>query len=439
MSITGEPGRGPMRVGIPIDDLTAGNLLALGCMMALFDRERTGVGRWVTTSLLEAQIFMLDFQASRWLMEKEVAGQAGNDHPTGIPTGVFPTSDGHINIAASLVARVHPLLRGDRASRTGWSDPEWKTQVGRSKHRKAINAAIGEITKTKPSNHWIELFEANGIPCGPIYSIDQVFADPQVKHLGMATKMNSPYVGETEVVASAINISGFSKAIRPLHAGCRRASGRDPEERRLHRCRDRRHATEREPSDMLPDNAETKEYAGGKMLAAKDDGVGLITFNQPEKRNAMSMEMWTGLGEILDEFAADDTVSVVILTGAGDKAFVSGADISQFEKNRNNADAQKEYDRATGVGRGKLHQLQEADHRAHPWLLHGRRPGDRDGDRPADRIDGQPVRHSGGSAVDRLRAGRGEAADRPGGAGARADDPLHGKTDRRGRRRNGSA
>ena len=101
MSITGLPGQGPVRVGIPIDDLTAGNLLALGIMMAIFDRERTGVGRWVTTSLLEAQIFMLDFQASRWLIAKEVAPQAGNDHPTGIPTGVFPTSDGHINIAAS--------------------------------------------------------------------------------------------------------------------------------------------------------------------------------------------------------------------------------------------------------------------------------------------------------------------------------------------------
>src|SRR6266581_2957516 len=101
MSITGLPGQGPVRVGIPIDDLTAGNLLALGCMMALYDRERTGVGRWVTTSLLEAQIFMLDLQGSRWLIEKEVAGQAGNDHPTGIPTGVFPTSDGNINIAAS--------------------------------------------------------------------------------------------------------------------------------------------------------------------------------------------------------------------------------------------------------------------------------------------------------------------------------------------------
>jgi enoyl-CoA hydratase len=110
---------------------------------------------------------------------------------------------------------------------------------------------------------------------------------------------------------------------------------------------------------MLPDNAETREFAGGKMLAAKDDGVGLITFNQPEKRNAMSMEMWTGLGDILDEFAEDSSVSVVIMTGAGNKAFVSGADISQFEKNRNNANAQEEYDRATGVGRTKFYAFKK--------------------------------------------------------------------------------
>jgi crotonobetainyl-CoA:carnitine CoA-transferase CaiB-like acyl-CoA transferase len=213
MSITGEPGRGPMRVGIPIDDLTAGNLLAMGCLMALYDRERTGVGRWVTTSLLEAQIFMLDFQASRWLMENEVAGQAGNDHPTGIPTGVFPTADGHINIAASS-SRVFTRFC-QAIERPDWLEKEgWKTQVGRSKDRKAINEAISEITRTKPSNHWIELFEGAGIPCGPIYTIDQVFADPQVKHLGMATKMSSPYVGDSQIVASALNISGFSKAIR---------------------------------------------------------------------------------------------------------------------------------------------------------------------------------------------------------------------------------
>lgn len=101
----------------------------------------------------------------------------------------------------------------------------------------------------------------------------------------------------------------------------------------------------------------TTSYAGGKMLAARDGGIGLVTFNQPEKRNAMSMEMWLGLGEILAEFEADDTISVVVLSGAGDKAFVSGADISQFEKNRNNADTQKEYDRVTGIGRERFHNF----------------------------------------------------------------------------------
>jgi formyl-CoA transferase len=213
MSITGMPGQGPVRVGIPIDDLTAGNLLALGIMMAIFDRERTGVGRWVTTSLLEAQIFMLDFQASRWLIANEVAPQAGNDHPTGIPTGVFPTSDGHINIAASS-GRVFARFC-EAIGKPEWKDkPDWKDQKSRSAHRKEINAAIGEVTKHKPAEYWIELLEGAGVPCGPIYSIDQVFADPQVKHLGMATKMHSPVIGDADVVASAISITGFSKDIR---------------------------------------------------------------------------------------------------------------------------------------------------------------------------------------------------------------------------------
>ncbi len=213
MSITGAPGGGPMRVGIPIADLTAGNLLALGVMLALFDRERSGVGRWVTTSLLEAQVFMLDFQASRWLMAGEVAGQAGNDHPTGIPTGVFPTSDGHINIAASS-ARLWERF-ADTIGRPDWKDvPEWQNQKGRSTHRAAINAAISEETRHKPSEHWIELFEAAGIPCGPINTIDKVFADPQVQHLRMARPVHHPRLGEEMLVASALNITGFSKDIR---------------------------------------------------------------------------------------------------------------------------------------------------------------------------------------------------------------------------------
>jgi enoyl-CoA hydratase len=106
--------------------------------------------------------------------------------------------------------------------------------------------------------------------------------------------------------------------------------------------------------DTMVSGGVSVEYAGGRMLAAKEDGIGLITFNQPEKRNAMSVEMWVGLGEILDEFAEDSSVRVVILSGAGNKAFVSGADISQFDKLRSNADAQQEYDRMTGVGRKKF-------------------------------------------------------------------------------------
>ena len=213
MSITGLPGQGPVRVGIPMDDLTAGNLLAFGVMTALFERERTGVGRWVTTSLLEAQVFMLDFQAARWLLAGEVAGQAGNDHPTGIPTGVFPTSDGHINIAASS-ARLWERFC-DAIGQPDWkAKPGWNSQKGRSDDRRAINAAISEITRHQPAEHWIELFEEAGIPCGPINTIDRVFADPQVRHLQLARPVHHQRLGEQLLVASPLNLSGVPKDIR---------------------------------------------------------------------------------------------------------------------------------------------------------------------------------------------------------------------------------
>jgi len=202
-----------VRVGIPIADLTAGNLLALGVMIALFERNTTGVGRWVHTSLLEAQIFMMDFQCTRWLMAKEVAKQAGNDHPTGIPTGVFPSSDGHFNIAAAS-SRVFGRMC-DAIGHPEWKDkPEWDTAAKRSADRKAINAAISEITRTKPAAHWVEVFEAAGVPCGPIYTMDQVFADPQVRHLGMAAPVTSEKRGTFSLVASPINMDGLPRKIR---------------------------------------------------------------------------------------------------------------------------------------------------------------------------------------------------------------------------------
>jgi crotonobetainyl-CoA:carnitine CoA-transferase CaiB-like acyl-CoA transferase len=216
MSITGEPGRGPMRVGIPIADLTSGLLLAQGIILALYNRERTGKGQWVHTSLIEAQIFMLDFQASRWLMKGEVAKQAGNDHPTGIPTGVFPTSDGHINIAASgqnLWKRCAAALGAPELV----DHPEHVTPALRSQNRKAVNERIGAITKTKPSAYWLEAMNKAGVPCGPINTIDKTFAEPQVKHLGIARAVKHPKLGDIKVVGQPINLSDAPqpKELRP--------------------------------------------------------------------------------------------------------------------------------------------------------------------------------------------------------------------------------
>jgi crotonobetainyl-CoA:carnitine CoA-transferase CaiB-like acyl-CoA transferase len=185
MSITGAPGEGPMRVGIPVADLTAGLFCAMGILTALLEREVSGEGQWVQTSLLQAQIFMLDFQAARWLMEKEVAKQAGNDHPTSIPTGVFKTSDGYINIATTG-GRIWQRFAEALGAPDLPNRPEYATGPDRSKNRKQLNAEINKLTEKKSSEAWVKEFNAAGVPCGPIYSIDQMFADAQVQHLGIA-------------------------------------------------------------------------------------------------------------------------------------------------------------------------------------------------------------------------------------------------------------
>ena len=185
MSITGAPGEGPMRVGIPVADLAAGLFCAMGILTALLEREISGEGQWVQTSLLQAQIFMLDFQAARYLMEKDVAQQAGNDHPTSIPTGVFKTSDGYINIATTG-GRIWQRFAETLGAPDLPNRPEYLTGPDRSNNRKQLNAEINKLTEKKTSEAWVKAFNAAGVPCGPIYSIDQVFADAQVQHLGMA-------------------------------------------------------------------------------------------------------------------------------------------------------------------------------------------------------------------------------------------------------------
>ncbi len=206
MSITGAPGAGPMRVGIPVADLTAGLFAAMGILTALVEREKSGQGQWVQTSLLQAQIFMLDFQAARWLVEGEVAPQVGNEHPTSIPTGLFPTADGAVNIAVS--GEVIWRRFAEAMGHPEWiEDARYANQYKRKENRDALNAAIAQVTKTWASNELVEMLIEAGVPSGPANRIDEVFADPQVKHLGIAAEIDTLPFGATRLVGQPVALS----------------------------------------------------------------------------------------------------------------------------------------------------------------------------------------------------------------------------------------
>ena len=188
-------------------------------LAALHEREVSGEGQWVHTSLLEAQIAMLDFQASRWTIAQEVAPQAGNNHPTGIPTGVFKTSDGHINIAASggnLYKRLCTALGAEQLL----TDERFATGKARYQHRDELNQIIDSYTERNTSVHWVDLLNEAGVPCGPINSIDQTFADPQVKHLEMAKPVEHATLGAVHVVDQAVNMSRTPSQMRRATPEC---------------------------------------------------------------------------------------------------------------------------------------------------------------------------------------------------------------------------
>ena len=206
MSITGLPGQGPVRAGIPIADLCAGLFAAQGIMIALLEREVSGKGQWIDTSLLQAQLFMLDFQAARWLVDGDVPQQAGNNHPTSIPTGVFRTKDGYINlgVAGQVIWKRFCDLVGREDLR---DHPDYSDAEARSKNRDALNEEIESFIKTETSSYWVELLNKNGVPSGPIYSIDQAFEDPQVKHLEMAKKVKGHARGDIDLVGQPVRLS----------------------------------------------------------------------------------------------------------------------------------------------------------------------------------------------------------------------------------------
>jgi len=213
MSVTGIPGQGPVRVGVAVTDIMAGAFLAQGILIALLDREVSGQGRWVQTSLIEAGLTLLDFQATRWTMDKKVPPQEGNNHPTNTPMGCFPTADGHLNIAATSNKnfQIFCKLIGRE---TMAADPRFTSTALRRQNKEAMNEMIADALQAKTTGEWFELIVAAGLPCGPVYNIKQAFADPQVEALRIRRSVRHPRLGELDLVAQPCEITGFDREIR---------------------------------------------------------------------------------------------------------------------------------------------------------------------------------------------------------------------------------
>ncbi len=213
MSVTGLPGSEPTRAGIPVSDLAAGLYLAIGVLVALHERDRTGSGRWVQTSLLESMIAMMDFQAARWTIDGEVPEPAGNHHPMSVPMGCFATADGYVNVGAPggrLLASLCDVLG------LPWlpADPRFDSAARRSANRAELNALIGARLRTRGTAEWVAAMNAAGVPCGPVYRMDEVFADPQVEHLAMTGHVEHPVLGPQDVVRNAVRMSGGPPTVR---------------------------------------------------------------------------------------------------------------------------------------------------------------------------------------------------------------------------------
>jgi crotonobetainyl-CoA:carnitine CoA-transferase CaiB-like acyl-CoA transferase len=211
MSVTGPPGSGPWRTGIAISDTASGTFLTQGVLAALFARERTGRGQWVHTSLLESMINLMDFQACRWLTDGEVPGQQGNDHPVFFPMGMYRSGDGYINIAGirSIEDFLH-ILGGE----TLLDDERFATAEARRANRAAFNQGCETYLGKAPTAHWVERFNRAGIPAGPVYGIDEVFADPQVQHLQMAETVDDPGGTTAEVLRFPVTLTDTAASVR---------------------------------------------------------------------------------------------------------------------------------------------------------------------------------------------------------------------------------
>lgn len=212
MGVTGFPGEAPTRAGTAVADLSAGLYAATGILVALAERAHSGTGQWVQTSLLQAQIALMDFQAARYLVDSHVPGQAGNDHPTVTPMGVVATKDGHINLGVGGDGQWRALCAA--LERPDWgSDPAYASMDDRTVKREEIWALLRPVFAEKTSAEWIKILDAHAVPAGPIYKMNEVFDDPQVQHLGMAQPVTHPERGDIRVVAQPVHLSRTPAAI----------------------------------------------------------------------------------------------------------------------------------------------------------------------------------------------------------------------------------
>jgi len=213
MSVTGLPGGGPVRAGIPVADLSAGLYLATGVLVALHDRDRTGMGRWVQTSLLESMIAMMDFQAARWTVNNEIPPQEGNHHPVSVPMGCFASADGYVNIGAAGGRLLDSLCRVIGLPGIP-ADPRFDSPAKRSANRGELNALIAERLRTRTTAEWVEALNEAGVPCGPVYGMDEVFADPQVEHLEMTEPVQHPALGRLDILRNAVRMTDGPATVR---------------------------------------------------------------------------------------------------------------------------------------------------------------------------------------------------------------------------------
>ena len=210
MSVTGPPGSGPWRVGIAVSDTAAGTLLTQGVLAALIARDRTGRGQWVHTSLLEAMVSFMDFQAARWLIDGEVPGQEGNQHPTMVPMGAYPTADGYLNVSALRDFDAFCALLGEPALA---DDPRYADLASRLAHRAELDADIARLLRTRTTTEWVERL-AESVPCGPVLTVDEVFADHQVEHLHLTRRVEHPTRGDIDVLRPPLTFSDTPARIR---------------------------------------------------------------------------------------------------------------------------------------------------------------------------------------------------------------------------------